>query len=257
MCESCGAWLDNNHCAFCATELVEGAAYCPECGNPTGGIVCPSCGSLSFFDYCPGCHRRLTEAAEETERELRKNPQLLAYLSAKQEFADLEAEAAALAGEGAGSARGAKGAGPQSGFDQSAAALIAKRAKDRRQSQASGGSAPAAGESEQGARHEAPEPSPQERPAGGAGHSDGPTEDMESRKRRLQEIQNRQAELKARLAEAPAIPPGYTTNQQVRRFEMSIKPPITQGWLCNAFNVIHQDPMHCTRPGDGGHWVIE
>jgi hypothetical protein len=87
--------------------------------------------------------------------------------------------------------------------------------------------------------------------------ADNRESEKEARRKRLEALKARGEALKKKLETPPPVPQTLTTNQEIRRYQMAIKPPFTKGWLCNAFDVIHSDPMHCTRPGDGGTWVTE
>lgn len=243
ICEACGAWLLEGKCSFCQAELPAEGGFCGECGNPSGGIPCPSCSTISFFDYCPNCHTKLTEQADEMVELLKENPQMQEFFSQKQEFAanlqeikKLEEELAAPPKEK-----------PPS-FDQGNAAIIAAMAKSRR-SQRPQRCKPAPPKPAAPVQH-----AQNEQPNSG----DDFQKVLEERKKKLQMLKEKQENLKKSLAAPPPVDNiVLSSNQQIRRFQMAIKPPITKGWLCNAFQAIHQDPMHCTRPGDGGHWVTE
>jgi hypothetical protein len=50
-------------------------AFCPECGNPRGGIVCPTCHTLNDFSFCKQCGTPLTEEAKQLLAELQMTPE--------------------------------------------------------------------------------------------------------------------------------------------------------------------------------------
>ncbi|MFP4364223.1 MAG: zinc ribbon domain-containing protein [Spirochaetia bacterium] len=247
ICEACGQWLNTDACAFCGAELQGGAAFCGECGNPAGGINCPSCGTVSFFDYCPKCHNKLTEQADEMLAVLEKEPALREYLQAKQEFSENIQEMKKLEAELAEAEKSAEPEKPE--LDQSGASVIAGLGKKRKAKRKPKLNAPPAG---------APETvEAQQQNAKAEEAKKEKAARLAARKKRLEELKAKQAGLTQKLNDPPPVPESLTTNQEVRRYQMSIKPPVTKGWLCNAFDAVHQDPMHCTRPGDGGRWLTE
>jgi ribosomal protein L40E len=245
ICEACGTWILDGQCCFCSTTLPAGASFCPECGNPVGGIVCGNCGTLSFFDYCPQCHARLTEQAEEMVELLRKEPEIRKYLEAKQEYADIQRKYRELEqyDDGAGENPVEQDTNRTSDDSAVTAAIVSAAQKRKR-------------------KYKEPEnfgstsPQLKERTSYNKKSENLNNEsEREERKKKLNQLKRRQEELKKQLSTPPPLPKGLTTNQEIRRYQMAIKPPSTRGWLCNAFHVIHEDPMHCTRPGDGGKWV--
>ena len=59
-CESCRHYIKYDTCSFCGAALQGDEAYCPECGNPRGGIVCPRCNTMNEFAFCKQCGLPLT-----------------------------------------------------------------------------------------------------------------------------------------------------------------------------------------------------
>ncbi|MFP4377884.1 MAG: zinc ribbon domain-containing protein [Spirochaetales bacterium] len=247
LCEACGAWLDATSCPFCGTRRSGDAPFCSECGNPVDGLTCPACGARSFFDYCPSCHLELTEQAEEMQTILEGLDETSAYMEANKELRELLKHAPEEQ-RGSGSTGEAEEHAAQPDASDAAKA-IAALAQARR----------AAGcntrDDRQAGAPEFVRPNLEKR--AGEARRDARDFGKEERKRRLEELQAKQAVLLETLSEQPRIPPGFTTNQQVRRYYMALKPPTTRGWRCNAYHAIHSDPMHCAKPGDGGVWLPE
>ena len=259
ICENCGTWMLEGRCCFCSTEIPAGASFCPECGNPVGGIVCKQCGTLSYFDYCPECHTNLTEHADEMVEFLKKEPVIKEYLKTKQEYADILQQYSQL--RSAIQPEEESLHEPEQESHRDVAAEIAAAAKRRKTKHLSRQDS-----SRTGAERKEPTTAgvPEERPDRPAPDTADTREDKdnresekEARRKRLEELKARGEALKKKLETPPPVPQTLTTNQEIRRYHMAIKPPFTKGWLCNAFNVIHNDPMHCTRPGDGGTWITE
>lgn len=275
MCEACGTWLHNGNCAFCSSPLENGAAYCGECGNPTGGIECHSCGTVSFFDYCPKCHAQLTEQAAEMVELLKEQPAMREFLEAKQEYADIDIQIKTLEKECSGNSQSieSQATDMQTINDRAAARYIdslynkEKQALKQESAPDKQKAAPVERTTESGKKAD-------KTAEAQAGKQAQKQAEMEARKAELQAMKEKQAEinqkqkqlealkskqkdLKKRLADPPAVPQGLSDNQQIRRIQMAIKPPVVIGWLCNAYGNIHQAPMNCARPGAGGKWLTE
>lgn len=278
MCEVCGAWLQNGKCAFCGAPIEEGAAFCSECGNPTGGIRCPACGTLSFFDYCPKCHTKLTEQADAMLETLKQRPEVREWLESRQEYAELQRQIQALE-QGSAEAGTTEPENPTQEtapkLDQSAAILLGRMVRERkaRQQNRNDSAVPhqdqfqekkgfAANKTEEPSADSAEER--KKKLAEMKAHEaqiqkavDASAAQNEEKNKKMEELKARQYALKEKLSRQPPMPKELTTNQAVRNFQMAVKPPVVKGWICNAFHCLHADPMQCTRPGDGGHWITE
>lgn len=252
LCEACGAWLKGGECSFCGAPLDETDAFCAECGNPTGGIQCPSCGTVSFYDYCPNCHAELTEQIGEMVSALQQSPQHKAFFDAKQRFSETNAEISKLEEELSAMQLGGPERGPIDESQRAAEAAILEDLKGlnqrrrERRADTPGGHTPAP---EKPPVTRTPPPKPVVRPSG-----PDPAV-IEARKKKLAELKAEQAHLESTIKNPPAMPPDLSSPQEIRRYYMAVKPPTVQGWLCNAFQALHEDPMHCTKPGDGGRWI--
>lgn len=258
LCEACGAWLKDGECSFCGAPLADGDAFCAECGNPAGGIPCPSCGTVSFYDYCPSCHAELTEQVGELVSALQQSPQHKAYFDAKQRFGQARAEIAQLEQELAeledGPPPTGPGGGPGDAGDAQRAAEEAAILEDlkglnqRRRDRRADGTDPTPPAGQAPVVRRSP-PEPVVKPA-------GPDPALlEARKQKLAALKAEQAQLESTINNPPPMPAEFSSPQEIRRYFMAVKPPTVQGWLCNAFQALHEDPMHCTKPGDGGRWV--
>jgi len=253
LCEVCGAWLKENECSFCGAELPSGAAFCGECGNPVGGVTCPNCGTLSFFDYCPNCHAPLTEQVDEMVAALQQSEPHRRYFEAKQSYADAQVEIRALEAE-VEEAEKATATAEASAEDAAILDDLKGLNQRRRANRSSAGDrkAPERQKVEQPAQKEEPKIKPEQvRQSAKKANQDA----LAERKQRLAALKQRQAELEQVIENPPARPKEFSSNQELRRYFMAVKPPHPKGWICDAFNVLHQDPMHCTKPGGGGRWV--
>lgn len=71
---------------------MEGEIYCPECGNPRGGLVCPVCNTLNDFAFCKQCGTPLTEEAKVLVADMKKLPdyQQLVVMAREMEELDMQ-----------------------------------------------------------------------------------------------------------------------------------------------------------------------
>lgn len=74
-CESCHRYIKYDICSFCGAELQGNEAYCPECGNPRGGIVCPRCNTMNEFAFCKQCGLPLTDDARQLLQQVKATPE--------------------------------------------------------------------------------------------------------------------------------------------------------------------------------------
>jgi len=252
ICESCGAWLLEGQCPFCYAALPTGAKFCGECGNPATGITCPSCGTVSIFDYCPNCYTRLTEAAAESAAALQATPEAQEFFQAAAEVEAVQAELLAIQAEAEAEEQDEGEQSPQDDetrktLEQLQGMALRRTAGKQKAGAASGPSPaqPGASEAQEEARQR------QER------RRDEREARRKEREKRMEELRARFSRSKKRIETPPAPPEALTSNQEIRRYFMSVRPPNAAGWLCNAYNVIHPDPMHCTKPTAGGKWIVE
>lgn len=75
LCEICRHYIRKDICSFCGAHLTGKEAFCPECGNPRGGIVCPTCHTLNDFSFCKQCGTPLTDEARHLLAELQNTPE--------------------------------------------------------------------------------------------------------------------------------------------------------------------------------------
>lgn len=64
--------------------------FCPECGNPRGGIICSSCNTLNFRSFCRKCNTPLNALAQEALEDARKDVRLKKAIEIAQELENLE-----------------------------------------------------------------------------------------------------------------------------------------------------------------------
>lgn len=268
VCEVCGTWLLGALCKFCYTPLPDQASFCPECGNPREGITCPSCGTLSYFDFCPSCHTPLSEAAGEMREDLRSMPGGEEYLSALEEAEEIRREIEALEGHYPEASPGERvtekpraeeadqkeAADPEEASNQEEAEILANlRALEERVKAKKGTPSSAR-------RKDKTEDSLQPRGFTGDRPSEGrrtQQEKLEEKRKRLRELKKRLERVTPKLKHPPPLDFSTAKNQEIRRYFMAVKPPNVKGWLCNAFNALHEDPMHCVNPAGGGRWILE
>ena len=87
-CEVCHHYIKTDICAFCGARLL-GGDFCPECGNPRGGIVCPVCNTLNDFSFCKKCGAPLTVEATELVQSLKQQPEYQQLSEAVKELDEL------------------------------------------------------------------------------------------------------------------------------------------------------------------------
>lgn len=89
-CETCHRYVRTDICSFCGTPLAEGEAYCPECGNPRGGVVCPVCHTINEFSFCKQCGTPVTEEAKVLVQSLKETPEYREMLAISEDLQDLD-----------------------------------------------------------------------------------------------------------------------------------------------------------------------
>lgn len=260
ICEACGLWLKEGYCHVCNTPLPPEGLFCPECGNPRAGNVCPKCHRQVVADYCPDCRLPLTDQARDYEATLRADVRFKAYFEACDEQALVEAEIARLEslGMGAGGSHRETAAlgppdggtvknGPDPAESEEARVLSALSALAGRHREGRGltpGS------------KATPVPVPAQS-EDASGVVDQVQAEIDRRREALKALRARREALKRELKNPPLPEAGFASPQEMRRYHMATKPPSYKGWLCNAFCMLHADPLHCERPGDGGRWLSQ
>jgi DNA repair exonuclease SbcCD ATPase subunit len=217
-----------------------------------GGATCPNCGSLSFFDYCPSCHTPLTEQVDEMVAVLQQSEPHRRYFEAKQSYADAQVEIRALEAEVEEAEKAA--ATTETSAEDAAILEDLKGLNQRRRERRTPQSDPKAPQRPAG------DPSPgqqqKSKPQQVRQNAKQANQDaLAERKKRLAALKQRQKELEQVIDNPPPRPKEFSSNQELRRYFMAVKPPHPKGWICDAFNALHEDPMHCTKPGGGGRWV--
>lgn len=76
--------------------MSAGDAFCPECGNPRGGIMCPQCDTLNFRSFCRKCNHPLNPMALYAVEEARRDPRFIKAKAIAEEIGGLEEEIKAL-----------------------------------------------------------------------------------------------------------------------------------------------------------------
>lgn len=88
-CESCHVYIKRDVCSFCGAHLTGMEGFCPECGNPLGGIVCPTCHTMNDFAFCKQCGSPLTEEAKALRTKMKETPEYQELMSLVKEMGRL------------------------------------------------------------------------------------------------------------------------------------------------------------------------
>lgn len=89
-CESCHIYVKREICSFCGAHLTGMEGFCPECGNPLGGLVCPVCHTMNDFAFCKQCGTPLTDEAKEMQHQLHNTPEYRKLSMLVKEMGELE-----------------------------------------------------------------------------------------------------------------------------------------------------------------------
>lgn len=89
-CESCHTYVKRDTCSFCGAHLTGAEGFCPECGNPVGGLVCPVCHTMNDFAFCRQCGTPLTDDAKIMMQQLQKTPEYQELSALVKEIGELE-----------------------------------------------------------------------------------------------------------------------------------------------------------------------
>lgn len=242
---------------FCQKPIPEGAAYCPECGQPQAGIPCPSCGTTNIFDFCSKCNAPLSEAAHAMMVQAATDPKIKADLDVIMRPAQIDAEIERLNAEiSAAEAKASEagfggGDGPDGGVTpEGARPARGQDMSDALRKKLSGAAAA------QGAAKPAP--------SKGKGYDNRKTFQEEQRELRLKREELERERERAR-AEAEMLSTSYKDqrfghNQDARLFYNAHRPAKPIGWLCNYAEYLHpvpDGPNDCYLPMMGGRWITE
>jgi hypothetical protein len=77
----------------------------------------------------------------------------------------------------------------------------------------------------------------------------------EEQKKRKEEEQKRREQLEEMLKHTANRT--FANNQEARRFFEAHRPRNPHGWLCNAYNNVHNNPSECAEPERGGRWLFD
>ena len=89
-CEACHIYIKRDVCSFCGAHLDGMEGFCPECGNPLGGIVCPVCHTMNDFAFCKQCGTPLTDDARAMKEQIKAMPEYKELMELVKEMGDLE-----------------------------------------------------------------------------------------------------------------------------------------------------------------------
>lgn len=257
ICEVCGAWLLEGKCCFCYAELTGNEKFCPECGNPTSGIICPNCGTHNIFDFCKKCNTPLTEAAHEELRRVSENPFFQHLKNIEEELDQLitdEVDETEIKRQIAEAER--QMAIEKQKFEeaQKKEELIQMM---MRLEQHTGKSAQANRKQEDNKPKEPPKEfisnahlKAIERAKQTLINAEQRKNDRINKEREIQQELNKMAQLT------------FQSSQEARRFFNATKPRLYPAkplyWLCNYANYKHPDgPAGCAEPKLGGYWVYD
>lgn len=239
ICESCGAWLLEDSCKFCYGKITPEDKYCPECGNPAGGITCPKCGLLSNFDFCSNCNTPLTSLADEQLLKLQADPEQVQMQKLCKEIQQAESEMKELGALAAEQ--------PQ---------LQSKEEEERELRRAMLRNIDSYIKTVDPKRREESKLQPPQKT------SPSPKESLRDSLKTAQDTANRKNEIEKKKREAAEKLKGadsikFPDPQNARRFFSATKPALPCRWHCNFADYIHPDPSNCARPDLGGRWIID
>ena len=89
-CEACHIYIKRDTCSFCGAHLTGMEGFCPDCGNPLGGIVCPTCYTMNDFAFCKQCGTALTDEAKAMLEQVQKMPEHQKLKQLVKEWIELE-----------------------------------------------------------------------------------------------------------------------------------------------------------------------
>lgn len=89
-CEACHIYIKRDICSFCGAHLTGMEGFCPDCGNPVGGIVCPKCHTMNDFAFCKQCGTALTDEAKAMLEQVQGMPEYQNLKKLVKEWIELE-----------------------------------------------------------------------------------------------------------------------------------------------------------------------
>ncbi len=257
ICEACGEWLLKGKCFFCYADLSGNEKFCPECGNPTEGIICPNCGKHNIFDFCKKCNTPLTEAAQEELNKIKENPFF-------KQLENLSLEIDSLAEESINEEELKKQ------IEESEKQLAKEKQKYEealrkekeiqlmmRLEQVSNNR----GAPNNSTKKEEINNSTPAKPFMSEDHLkaiERAKQTIQNAEERKKERLNKERELQQELNKVSKLT--FATAQEARRFFNATKPKLypekPKYWECNFVHFMHPGPHDCARPELGGKWVF-
>lgn len=227
---ACGPRL----CSFCGAEIESDDNFCPECGNPAGGIRCPKCGTMSNRSFCSHCNTPLNEMAHEALRLAKADPLFQKAERLAADLAELEKQIRNLTE-------------PQTQPPRSLDTSVSQEARKA-------ASAYASLFGDVSALKVPDEPKVVAKP------KDSPvlTGDLLAKARAayLQKAQELQQTLDSMTPPASATPEeqrNFFCARKIMTYELE---SVLQEWVCNYCGCHHNQPSECAEPQLGGKWIL-
>ena len=273
ICPVCGCPATSN-CTFCGSEMSMGEMFCPECGNPRGGITCPECGTLNFRSFCRKCNHPLNPMALYAVEQAKADPRYQRALKIAQEMQDLEDQIQLLEQQLA-QQKLQQSAAPQKTLDMEVAidAATQKLLDEFAQLERARGNAPKPTAAPKPAA--APAKPQQLSLSGGSGGGDislggggGSFADTSAKLAQLKaqyaaKVKEFQAEID-QMVPNPADPPEVQRNfacahmiSTTSKVTTVTKQQQRIAWVCNRCHIWHNKPSECGVQEFGGKWVTK
>ena len=273
ICPVCGCPATSN-CTFCGSEMSMGEMFCPECGNPRGGITCPECGTLNFRSFCRKCNHPLNPMALYAVEQAKADPRYQRALKIAQEMQELEDQIQLLEQQLA-QQKLQQSAAPQKTLDMEVAidAATQKLLDEFAQLERARGNAPKPTAAPNPAA--APAKPQQLSLSGGSGGGDislggggGSFADTSAKLAQLKaqyaaKVKEFQAEID-QMVPNPADPPEVQRNfacahmiSTTSKVTTVTKQQQRIAWVCNRCHIWHNKPSECGVQEFGGKWVTK